>query len=188
MHSKIIFIFLLLTYKSGYSQDTSSLNYKVNTAILESIKKMPPIIESELYMNGKKKQKRYSFNLVSDKKKIAIIYKNKNKIKIDTNNIKPTDSFSFEIKYKKNIIVSQKYSIEKFVHGGKFIAGLITNYDSERKKYLNNTLLYGTNNIRNYLYYFIGIKMKNVETVKANRLTYSVVKSNSTPWTDFKSD
>ena len=170
--------------------DTSSLTTNLSKEIAEDINSRPPVILARLYKNGKRIRSSYAFYCVLNNEKFSKAVNGK--IRIDTMEIKNTDSIRFLISYKEKFILSQNSTIVRLKHGGTYTAGIITDYCKMKNLFESETpastnLFYSSE--VNYLN-FAMIQTVNtmIDCNNLSYLKYSAIASNLTEAILFRYD
>lgn len=185
----LIIIFFNLFFYSCSAQnqkDTASLNDLANQEINKYIKSLPPIINMSFYLDGKLVKKGYIVYLLVNG--ICKEQMKNRKIFIDTVNLKEGDTLSFLISYQQKTIYSNKFSYKRFLHGGEIIAGIVSDYENEKEKFILDNSSYFVDNQTNKLYEILirTSKMDANFIGKKYQLEYNVVISHINSLTSFK--
>ncbi len=173
------FFFSILFINVSYSQNRDSLTLdeivsKTNDSIL-NLKN--PILYTSFYYDGKIIENGYSISAIY-LDSIQKYLPNSN-IEISDKRLKQGDSIYFVIEYKGNKFNTQKFNVNKFVHGGELIAGYLSDCKNQLSEFTKDENSFLQQNAENYLYevlYWIRRKKGDCLSPKC-QLVYSVIKT-----------
>jgi|GEM_PF-7086069 len=184
--SKYLLLFILSIYISIISHAQDSLSIKANQAFTEYLNKLPPKIQVQFFVNGKKVQKSFKTYIYS--KGMEVFRSNSKEFILDSAILAKGDSLFFLVKYKKISICSKKYHSSAFLHGGRFTVGIVSDFKNEKDKYAKDTIIYEISNRESQLSYLIkkDVQLQDCSTISKCQLTYFVIKNNTNPWVDYE--
>ena len=181
--SLLLFVNLIFFTAAGQisklNTDTLSLNEVANREIKKKVLSISPVITSYFYSDGKRVTKGYKVYFIVNG--IMAKHTNHQALILDTSKFKYGDSVCFLLKYKTQKIYSEKFSYKRFLHGGTFITGIISNYVKEREKFSRDSNIYFSMNQANKLYDVIirAGKIDKEYLVGNQKLYYAILKSNT---------
>jgi hypothetical protein len=170
------------------ANDSLSLHDIVNQAVNAEVRSKPAIINVTFYVDGKQINHAYSATLhTSTLNKSKKFHKS---VKIDTSKLKDNDSVYFVIEFNKTKIFTNKFNYRRFLHGGEIIAGIISDYADEKRKFIADSANYFQDNQENRLYDIIEKAGTNDSKYlyTKHKVVYNIVKSNTTSFVNFKYD
>jgi hypothetical protein len=184
--SKYLLLFILSIYFSVISYAQDSLNIKANQTFTEYLNKLPPKIQVQFFVNGKKAKKSFMTSIYSNG--VEVFRSNSKEFILDSEILTKSDSLFFLVKYKKISICSKKYHFSSFLHGGRFTVGIVSDFKNEREKYIKDTITYEINNRENQLAHLIkkDVRPQDCSKIDKCQLSYFVIKNNINPWVDYE--
>ncbi|MBP6430486.1 MAG: hypothetical protein KA319_01865 [Ferruginibacter sp.] len=153
----------------------------MNKVLYKELNNLPSDILIVKYIDRKKKNNNFNVSLLVNNRNVKK-KQHKKKISFKNEEINDNDSLAFLIKSKGVSLLSQNFSFRRFKNGGDLIIGIITNYDYEITKLLNNYSNYIIENSQNHLAKIL-LRTKDNDTIyrgKSYKIIYCLTKSNLT--------
>ena len=158
---------------------SNSFNDQVNHNVDSVIRSMPPKIDFSFFLNGKPIKHDRVFSVII--KSTSKLLQCTDSMLIPISYFSSKDSISFSVTYNRRELITSQIHINHFLHGGKIIFNLLTNYRKELQHYIKDSITYINTYRENNLYRLFSSKRWKYQSDRNENIYYIIIKSNSNP-------